>query len=135
MKNTFASISFFTLVTIIFFFACDSKVGKLPPSDVPVTTTTGSTTGPAPTIDCDTIKYSAHIAPIIYSECSNACHKQGGTGSGPLTNYAEVYSKVQAGSFRQRVLVDKSMPFGSAGLNSKQLQIIQCWLDKGAPNN
>lgn len=107
-------------------FSCTNKKGKITPS----------TSGPASSgiNSCDTITYAKHIAPIMNSSCVS-CHSAGNP-LGDLTNYSGVKLKVDGGSFKQKVLVDKTMPKSPvAPLTQKQLEMIQCWLDKGAPNN
>lgn len=81
------------------------------------------------------VSYSADIEPIIQMSCATtACHVQGGFANGVFEDYTGVKAKVDNGSFRQRVLVDKDMPPGGS-LSDKDLAIIKAWLDNGAPNN
>lgn len=111
---------------VLVIFSCTNKKGKMVPSSSnPTSSGTNS---------CDTITYAKHIAPIMSSSC-NSCHSAGNP-LGDLTNYSGVKLKVDDGSFKQKVLVDKTMPKSPVSpLSQKQLEMIQCWLDKGAPNN
>lgn len=86
---------------------------------------------------CDTadITYSEDVAPIINSSCATSgCHVAGGTGPGNFTVFSELLAKVNNGSFENRVLVQKTMPPGTALINC-ELDILQTWIDNGAPNN
>lgn len=114
-------------LVVLVIFSCTNKKGKMVPSSNNPTTSSG-------TNSCDTITYAKHIAPIMSSSC-NSCHSAGNP-LGDLTNYSGVKLKVDDGSFKQKVLVDKTMPKSPvAPLSQKQLDMIQCWLNKGAPNN
>lgn len=105
---------------------CDKKVGKRP-----------GTTPPPPVGFCDTITFAKHIKPIIDASCATpGCHVNGGGGSGDFTVYANILSKVNAGSFKMRVFDSPQNPMPASGmLPQKQLDLIKCWLDKGALNN
>ncbi len=87
-------------------------------------------------IDAPTqVSYSADISPIIQMSCSTiGCHTQGGFGNGIFEDYAGVNAKVNNGSLRQRVLIDRDMPPGGS-LSDKELAILKAWIDNGAPNN
>lgn len=124
MRNCLALFISITL------FACTYEKGDLP----------------IPVVNCDTtnITYSATIEPIITTYCAitlngdNVCHASGtiyGTNY-EFTTYTKVKAKVDAGTFRQRVLIEKSMPPPNAEpLSACDLQKIQVWVDMGAPNN
>ncbi|MDI9341080.1 MAG: hypothetical protein QM534_10975 [Sediminibacterium sp.] len=113
-------------LVVLVIFSCTNKKGKMVPSSSnPTSSGTNS---------CDTITYAKHIAPIMSSSC-NSCHSSGNP-LGDMTTYSGVKLKVDDGSFKQKVLVDKTMPKSPVSpLSQKQLEMIQCWLDKGAPNN
>ena len=87
-------------------------------------------------IDAPTeVSYSTDIFPIIQMSCATTgCHTQGGFANGIFEGYAGVNAKVNNGSLRQRVLVERDMPPGGS-LSDKDLAIIKAWLDNGAPNN
>lgn len=89
------------------------------------------------TADCQTtsVTYSTDIEPLISGNCAiSGCHVQGGTGTGLFENYDQTIAKINDGSFRRRVIVQKDMP-PSAPLNECQIQKIEKWLQEGAPNN
>lgn len=87
--------------------------------------------------DCDTtmVSFSMDIQAILNVSCATVgCHVQGGLGNGLFENYNQVKSKVDNGSLRQRVLVQRDMP-PSSPLSDCQLAHIEAWLNDGAPNN
>lgn len=86
-------------------------------------------------VDCTTIssKFSTDVMPIVTSTCATpSCHNSTGVGGIVLQTYDQV--KANTDRIRQRVLVDKTMPPNGA-LNSSELNIIQCWINAGTPNN
>lgn len=87
---------------------------------------------------CDSldVTFSQKINPIIQNNCSNAgCHDSNANGTwGDFTSYVGIKEKIDNGSFRNRVLVQKNMP-PSGGLTAAELQEIECWLNDAAPNN
>lgn len=88
-------------------------------------------------VTCDTtdVTFSNSIQPIIDSSCATTgCHVSGGTGSGDFTSFNGIQSKINNGSFENRVLVQKDMPPGTP-LSDCDLELIQAWLDAGALNN
>lgn len=107
--------------------SCVKDVGKLPVATAPVTVGF-----------CDSITYNKHIKPIITNNCAiPSCHIAGGTGTGNFTSFDELKEKVSSGKFKLRVM-DKpnNNPMPASGqLPQAELDIIQCWLDKGANND
>lgn len=86
-------------------------------------------------IDTTVVSFSADVFPIIQMSCATAnCHAEGGFGNGVYEDYEDVYKKVENGSLRERVIVQRSMPPNDE-LSDEELAIIQAWLDDGAPNN
>ncbi len=89
------------------------------------------------TSNCDTsnVSFNDHILPLVKSSCATAeCHAPGGSGNGLFENYDQIRVKVDNNSFYQRVVVDRDMPPGG-GLNECQIQLIEQWINLGAPNN
>lgn len=90
--------------------------------------------------NCDTTKTSwcSKVKTIVSTTCAIAnCHVSG-FGSGDFTTYAGVKTKVDAGSFKTRVITNGDMPPSyTAGplLSASDKQLIQQWLDNGAPEN
>ncbi|MFK7906267.1 MAG: hypothetical protein AB8B69_14140 [Chitinophagales bacterium] len=94
--------------------------------------------------------WDADIKPIVETTCSySGCHS-GGTTANPFlspasndfTSYAAIKANLDNGTFAQRVLVDKDMPpamFVPPGspteLTQEQIDILQCWVDAGFPEN
>lgn len=117
--------SIFTLVTVIITLAsCTKDVGPNPDLI------------PAKIVSCDTITFAKNIKPIIVSKCVS-CHYPGGTGNGDYTTntYAGIKLKVDAGSFKKRVIDGPAYMPASGRLPDVQIEMIKCWLDAGAPNN
>ena len=86
---------------------------------------------------CDTaaVSYSVQIKPIISNSCAvSGCHVSGGTAGFNLQTYSEIKSKVDDGSFMDRVIVQQNMP-PNEDLSSCELEQLKTWLNEGAPNN
>jgi hypothetical protein len=107
---------------LLLIIGCDKKVAKQ------------AVVTPA-SIKCDTITFNKHIEPIINFNCAiPGCHVSG-FSSGDFTSYAGLNVKVTGGQFKNRVF-SASAPMPPSGkLPQNQLDIIQCWLDSGAPSN
>jgi len=97
---------------------------------------------------CDAT-WDTNVEPIIASSCSySGCHSGDTTastflslGSKDYTNYAGIKASLDNGAFKQRVLISKDMPSVYAPqsrpqtLTNEQLDILQCWVDAGFPEN
>lgn len=93
--------------------------------------------------------WDTNVKPIIAASCSySGCHSGDSTASSFLsarskdyTDYAGIKTSLDNGTFNQRVLVDKTMPssFAPQGrpktLTDAELEILQCWVDAGYPQN
>lgn len=85
--------------------------------------------------DTSTLTFQADIEPLIANKCGvTGCHVTGGTGNGLFDSFQGVKNKADNGSLRNRVLVTKDMP-PSGSITACELQLIEAWLDAGAPNN
>jgi hypothetical protein len=83
----------------------------------------------------ESVSYSVDIEPIITSSCAiSGCHVQGGSGPGNFANYNNVKAKVDDGTFVNEVVIDRTMP-PSGGLSDCDRQLLELWVDSGAPNN
>lgn len=126
MKKQKNIVLYLLLFFAISYFSCLKDKAKLPV--VPV----------GPSI-CDTMRvsFSKDVQPIISSSCatSSGCHANGTVNSN-FSDYNGVKGKAPDGfnSIRDRVIDKKNMPPGGA-LSDSQIQIIDCWLKKGYPNN
>ena len=111
-------------VVVISLTGCDNKIGKLIPITPPLVV------NPA-----DTIKFNKHIKPIINNNCAiPGCH-QLGFSNGDYTTYAGLNAKIVRGKFKIRVFDANPGPMPPQGkLPQPQLDSIQNWLDRGAPN-
>ncbi len=87
-------------------------------------------------MECDSIgTFADNVKPILDGNCSiSGCHVPGGTGPGLFENYDQVKSFVDNGRLEERVLVQRNMP-PTGPLTNCQLQLIQTWIDAGAPDN
>lgn len=104
--------------------SCENKIGKLEPKAPPVAANA-----------CDSVKFSTYIHPVIIAKCAQSgCHNSG-SPNGDYTTYAGISAKVSNGSFKNRVISGGSPMPASGRLAQAKLDSIQCWLDKGAPNN
>ncbi|MBA3682008.1 MAG: hypothetical protein H0W73_12735 [Bacteroidetes bacterium] len=117
-------------IAIVLFLSCEKKVGKLASTS---TTTTGA---PPAGLVCDSVKYNAHIKPIIMANCAvPGCHVSG-FSSGDFTTYAGLNAKITNGKFKARVIDANPGPMPASGqLSQSKLDSIQCWLNSGALNN
>jgi uncharacterized membrane protein len=88
---------------------------------------------------CDTtaVKYSVQITSLLQNKC-NGCHSNATTGGGILlTNYAQVKATVDNGKFWGSVAKLQGfspMPKGGS-LTNCELNAVQAWIKRGAPNN
>jgi hypothetical protein len=79
------------------------------------------------------VSYANEISPILTVTCNlPSCH-DAGSGGRNWTTYDNV--KANATNIKTRT-GNKSMPIGSGPtLTQKQIDLIACWADDGAPNN
>ena len=90
---------------------------------------------PQPTTPCKPT-YTADIKTIIDAKCAlSGCHD----GSVPLPNfnkYPELKARVDNGKVKSFVFDLKIMPPSTATqLTDEEKELLQCWLDNGAPEN
>ncbi|MBS1915396.1 MAG: hypothetical protein JST87_03905 [Bacteroidetes bacterium] len=89
---------------------------------------------------CDTtnVTYANSITPILQSNCTG-CHSGGSPSGGvDLTTYANVLIQINNGKLWGDVSHASgynAMPVGGASLSACDLNIINNWIKKGAPNN
>ena len=94
------------------------------------------TTGQAAINPCDSLNvtYSGTVKPLTDNNCAlSGCHAAG-SGNGDFTSYAGLKAKVDNGTFKKRVIEDKTMP-PSGPLPASDIEKLQCWLNAGAPEN
>jgi hypothetical protein len=88
---------------------------------------------------CDTavVSFSNTVVPILQTHCANPpfpnCHHW-------VTNYTDLKNYIDLGRFEDRVLIKKDMPVpnntdNAPPLSAQELEILECWLSQGAPNN
>ncbi|MDZ4822638.1 MAG: c-type cytochrome domain-containing protein [Flavobacteriales bacterium] len=92
------------------------------------------------TADCDTtnVTFAAWIAPLISNYCEG-CHS-GNTPSGTLslTNYDEIKAAALDSSMLHSLMGTggyEPMPYQSEPLSECQIDMIEIWINDGAPNN
>ena len=91
------------------------------------------------------VSYSAHVAPIINSNCAfSGCHGDSLSGSMNLTSYGGLMSGgIEAGSPNKSKLYKAIKSLGKdimpkkpyKELTEKQIQLIYVWIGQGAKNN
>jgi len=121
---TMKYIMHLAVVLIVFISSCKKEESPPPPS---------SST-------CSNIshKYSTDVKPIVLNNCAiSGCHVSGGGAPGDYTKYSDLAAVAQNGKLRNRVVVKKDMPPSSSGksLTQDQINIIDCWIADGYPNN
>jgi uncharacterized membrane protein len=88
-------------------------------------------------IDCNSIesKYGANIKPFLNLKCaSSGCHD--GNAPGDFTTYTGLKTYCDNNKVFDRVFVQKNMPpAGTPQLTVQELNMLECWLSKGAQNN
>ncbi|TAF65699.1 MAG: hypothetical protein EAZ55_08015 [Cytophagales bacterium] len=80
------------------------------------------------------VSYATNISTIIQANCAiSSCHVAGGT-SPNFSNFSNIQSN--ASNIKTRIS-NKSMPPASSGrsLTDAQIQLMNCWISDGAPNN
>lgn len=93
-----------------------------------------------PVEDCDlsNVTYGASVAPIIDRQCLN-CHSAAVSfGNVTLETYADIKQYVDNGKLLSSIKHDGSsspMPKGGDKLSDCNINIIQTWVEAGAPNN
>jgi hypothetical protein len=91
---------------------------------------------PFTTAECKNITYSANVFPIIQQTCAiTGCHIAG-FPDGDFTRFEDLKDKVNNGSFKNSVIDGNAPVMPETGkLPDAQIQVLQCWLKNGAPNN
>lgn len=91
--------------------------------------------------DCSNIvaSYANDIQPIMNSSCAiSGCHVVG-FSSGDFTSYSGLKAKVDDGTVKNRTIVQMNMPpansSGPTTLTMTQIDLLNCWIEAGAPEN
>lgn len=85
-----------------------------------------NTSSSAVTCNGSNASYNSNIKAIINNNCVG-CH-------GQYNTFAGLQSSLNDGSFAREVLTNKTMPKGRS-ISNEDLSIIQCWKEKGYPEN
>ena len=105
-------------VLMLLFIACNKN------SDIKETSCDGST----PTFDNE-------ISVIINTSCAiSGCHPDADARHGDYSSYEAFEKHRNNGSFEKKVLTKQTMPKGFT-LTQEELNLIQCWVDNGFPEN
>lgn len=88
-------------------------------------------------VSCDTtgVSFSRDVLPIVLNNCAS-CHQPGGSQStSPMTNYAEVKSYAANRLIANRIngVGNIMPPLGK--MSNCNIQLIEAWLNAGAPDN
>jgi hypothetical protein len=98
--------------------------------------------GAAGSSNADAVTWSEHIAPLVYRECIG-CHRSGGIGPFPLTEYADAkpVAAALAGAVEAREM--PPMPVNGGGacnryqnarwLSDAEIALFRAWSSQGAP--
>lgn len=116
---------FIIVVTLIIVTACAKDVGLNP--DLVIKSVN----------ICDSVTFDKNIKPIIINKCVSCHNSTGGPGNGDFQTdtYTGIKQKVDNGAFKNRVVILHDMPQGGPPLPQNEIDLINCWLDAGAPNN
>lgn len=90
---------------------------------------------PDSTADCSTVTATfTKVQSIMTNKCNTSgCHNASDAAGGTvLETFDQV--KAKANRINQRVIVEKTMPPGTA-LASEDIAILNCWISSGTPNN
>jgi uncharacterized membrane protein len=88
--------------------------------------------------EVDTASYTIHINPIIQNKCM-PCHNANRADGGIiLENYTEISNYTATDYLLQTIRHESgvaAMPKDAAKLHSCEIQVIERWIQQGAPNN
>jgi hypothetical protein len=114
------------LFCIVALTGCEKKVGKLPVANPNA-------------VNCDSVTFAGDIQPILTTNCAKGgCHDAGTKQNGiEFTSYSTAKTQADLGRIKARVIDGNPsyMPADVGKLPETELKKIQCWLDKGAPDN
>ncbi len=84
---------------------------------------------------CDQIMtYDGGIRELVRNKCNfSGCH-DGSSGVGNYNSYNGIRRVLENGSFRQEVVVQRTMP-KSGTLTDEEFENLKCWSDNGFPEN
>lgn len=125
MKTKFVAIITLTVILV----SCTKEKVQMVVPEKPITTSS-TTTVPNGTV----ITYNNTVRAIISQHCTPSCHTPGKWGYvvADLTSYNGVKIEVDAGTFKNRVLVQKSMPTNGS-LSEDELRKLNDWINNMIP--
>jgi len=126
MRNIIVHSGAALLFSMVALTACDKKVGKFPVADPNA-------------VNCDSVTFAGDIQPILARSCAKGgCHDAGTKQNGiEFTSYSTAKTQADLGRIKARVIDGNPsyMPADLGRLPENDIKKIQCWLDKGAPDN
>jgi hypothetical protein len=90
--------------------------------------------------DCGfTVSYTTDIRPIIESSCKTGAGPGTGCHDAWIDDYSQIKTQLDNGS-QDRVFTQMNMPMmpngsGIDSLTTNELEVMQCWIDQGYPEN
>lgn len=95
--------------------------------------------------DCEDVSYVTHIQPIWDAKCATSgCHDgsreplmtaEGGTNALVAGGYVNLAVPEESSLLKTVTFEQNPMPPGGPQLSTRDIEIIRCWLEVGAPNN
>jgi len=91
--------------------------------------------------ECPTIiSYSMDIVPIIHSSCMTNLGPGSGCHDDWITSYNNIKAYCDSKTLQTQVLINHTMPqmpndFGIDSLTAEELQLMDCWIQQGYPEN
>ena len=122
IKNKVILVGVLILVIFLALYSCDKKVAK---SEVKAINTS---------LVCDSITFAKYIQPIIFKECTQACHNQSSQQGGvDLSTWQQLNAKADRTKIRINDAVNPMPRFNK--MRQSRIDSIECWINSGAKNN
>ena len=86
---------------------------------------------------CDSVTYNTMVKPVLTLHCNvPGCHSSG-AGGVDLRKYDNVVdaakNKEMVKAINHQLDSNRNMPQGAAKLSQRNINIIECWINKGYP--
>ena len=88
-----------------------------------------------PVCDGTATTYDNDISNIINDTCNSASCHGSGASNGEWTSYKNLEAVLNNGDFEKFVLTEQTMPKGTGSLSQDEIDLIQCWMEQGYPEN
>lgn len=114
-----------SILSVLLLFSCAKEKAS------PIPTDTG---------DCFPQSYTYNIRPIIETSCKTQLGPGTGCHDAWIDDYSKINKIINDGRWETEIFIDKTMPeipndFGIDSLTQAELEVIQCWMDQGFPEN